>query len=416
MDDSDDLDGYINNTLAQKFSDLTFDDPPLAPYICPKYESSSFTVPMLMRGQRSPLRSTMSVPSNLGPPAAANAAHVPNNAGERHPSCQAGGVTPRSAQLALTRQKTARHENLLSEAEEALRRHITHKTNRLHTEEGPDSSKAFLSALCTLSTESFDRLWAGVLHASISNHPATPPARDAGSRPPDSNENGKSRAALERTQIWEGRLERFAANAEGALIRLVNNYWERLTIGLDEREFHGDQFRADKRLRRLCHHLELRELDQDAELHWLRRALALIRNLRDFEEYLGENGHPLSEGLNQRLRHAYLTEIYAAGSSCSDADVKTAFKEDLRYAVRWMIFIRPFGVGAIIVCGESISKLVCVNVTQSNAIANSECGVLGTRRRAIITEISSGSPHKSSIAVLLTPRPSVISYICRWPT
>jgi hypothetical protein len=61
-------------------------------------------------------------------------------------------------------------------------------------------------------------------------------------------------------------------------------------------------------MRRLYHHLELRQLEQEAELHWLRRALALIRNLRDFEVYLAENGHPLSEGSNQRLHYAYLTE------------------------------------------------------------------------------------------------------------
>ena len=76
MDDGDGLDGYINNTLAQKFSDLTFDDPPLAPYICPKPESSSVRVLMLIRGQRSLSRSVMLMPSNLGPPAAANIAHV----------------------------------------------------------------------------------------------------------------------------------------------------------------------------------------------------------------------------------------------------------------------------------------------------------------------------------------------------
>ena len=76
----------------------------------------------------------------------------------------------------------------LSEAEEALRRHIIHKTNRLYTKQGPDSSKAFLSALCTLSIENFDQLWAGVLHALTSNKPTTPSASDTGSRLTDSSE------------------------------------------------------------------------------------------------------------------------------------------------------------------------------------------------------------------------------------
>ena len=187
-----------------------------------------------------------------------------------------------------------------------------------------------------------------------------PPASDTGSRPPYSSNNGKSRAGS--IQVWEGKLERFAANAIGALIQFVNRHWEQLIIGLNPQEFQRDHLSVDKRLRRFYHHLELRKLDLDAELHWLRRALALIRNLHDFEEYLEENGHPLSKGSNQRLRHAYLTEIYAAGPSCSDSDVKIAFKEDLQYAVRWMVFIRPFGLGAILMCGESISKLVCVNL------------------------------------------------------
>jgi len=122
-----------------------------------------------MRGQRSPSRLTMSMHFNLGPPPAANAAHGLNDAEGRHTSCQVGEVTSRSSQLAPTRQNTAGHENLLSVAEEALRRQITHKTKRLYAEQGPDSSKAFLSGLCTLSTESFDQLWADILHASTSN-------------------------------------------------------------------------------------------------------------------------------------------------------------------------------------------------------------------------------------------------------
>jgi hypothetical protein len=39
-------------------------------------------------------------------------------------------------------------------------------------------------------------------------------------------------------------------------------------------------------------------------------------------------------------------------------DIKTAFKEDLRYTVRWMIFINALGLDAILVYGEAIAKLV----------------------------------------------------------
>lgn len=65
-------------------------------------------------------------------------------------------------------------------------------------------------------------------------------------------------------------------------------------------------------------------------------------------------------------------EIYAGLSpSISDlTDIKTAFMEDLRHAVRWVIFIKLFGLGTILVCGESISKLVCVNPENLIPLAN----------------------------------------------
>jgi hypothetical protein len=63
--------------------------------------------------------------------------------------------------------------------------------------------------------------------------------------------------------------------------------------------------------------------------------------------------------------------MYAAGFSSSAlnmCDIKTAFKEDLRYAVRWMIFINALGVGAILVCGEAIAKLVCVSPAATGSL------------------------------------------------
>lgn len=144
------------------------------------------------------------------------------------------------------------------------------------------------------------------------------------------------------------------------LIQLVNNHWERLAGGLKAQELQGDLFSSDKRMRPAYHHHELRRLRLETELHWLRRALSLIRNLRDFQEYLEGNGHHPSDTSNHRLRHAYLVYIYAAGFSSSASnmcDIKTAFKEDLRYAIRWMIFINALGLGALLVCGEAIAKL-----------------------------------------------------------
>jgi hypothetical protein len=255
--------------------------------------------------------------------------------------------------------------DLLSKAVEALRCQVTNTTNRLHTEQGPDSSRAFLStvtALSTLPTEDFARLCTGIYRASTSFYPDTPPASDAGPGSPlaDSTKEERTPQPVKRIQMQE-KLEKFIANAGAALIQLVNNHWERLATGLKVQELHGDPFSSDKRLRRVYHHHELRRLRVETELHWLRRALSLIRNLRDFQEYLEENDHRPSDTSNHRLRHAYLVYIYAAGFSSSAlnmCDIRIALKEDLRYAVRWMIFINALGLGAVLVGGEAIAKLV----------------------------------------------------------
>jgi len=81
------------------------------------------------------------------------------------------------------------------------------------------------------------------------------------------------------------------------------------------------------------------------------------------QEYLAENGHRPSDTSNHRLRYGYLVYIYTAGFDSSDSkrcDIRTALKEDLRYAVRWMIFIDALGLGVVLVCGEAIARLVCV--------------------------------------------------------
>lgn len=42
-------------------------------------------------------------------------------------------------------------------------------------------------------------------------------------------------------------------------------------------------------------------------------------------------------------------------------NVKTALREDLRYTIRWIIFINALGLGTILVCGKAIAKLVCAS-------------------------------------------------------
>ncbi|PMD64611.1 uncharacterized protein K444DRAFT_625282 [Hyaloscypha bicolor E] len=147
----------------------------------------------------------------------------------------------------------------------------------------------------------------GIYRASTSFYPDTPPASDAGPGSPlaDSTKEERTPQPVKRIQTQE-KLEKFIANTGAALIQLVNNHWERLAAGLKVQELHGDPFSSDKRLRRVYHYHELRRLRVETELHWLRRALSLIRNLRDFQEYLEENGYRPSDTSNHRLRHAYL--------------------------------------------------------------------------------------------------------------
>jgi len=61
-------------------------------------------------------------------------------------------------------------------------------------------------------------------------------------------------------------------------------------------------FSRDKRMRRVYHYHELRRLRLETELYWLRRALSLVRNLRDVQEYLEENSHRPLDTSNHRLR------------------------------------------------------------------------------------------------------------------
>jgi hypothetical protein len=113
------------------------------------------------------------------------------------------------------------YEDLFNKAEEALRLKVANKTSRLYTEQGPDSSKAFLSALCTLPAESFDRLWAGVLDTSIPFNSNTSHITDAGSTPTGLRSRGTIGTTGDKAQIWVAKLDRFVANIVGALTQLV---------------------------------------------------------------------------------------------------------------------------------------------------------------------------------------------------
>ncbi|KAH9205861.1 hypothetical protein DL95DRAFT_470179 [Leptodontidium sp. 2 PMI_412] len=73
-------------------------------------------------------------------------------------------------------------------------------------------------------------------------------------------------------------------------------------------------------------------------------------------------------------------------------DIKKVFKEDLRYAVRWMIFINALGLGAVLVYDEAIAKLVYKTSGNNNDDLN-------------------GYPLKSRYVAQSISRPSVASSI-----
>ena len=86
--------------------------------------------------------------------------------------------------------------------------------------------------------------------------------------------------------------------------------------------------------------------------------------------------------------------IYAARFSSSASkrcDIRTALKEDLRYAVRWMIFIDALGLGAVIVCGEAIARLVCVR----SAVPSLVLTLCRYKTSGTLMMISSGWPRES---------------------
>ncbi|KAG9247724.1 hypothetical protein BJ878DRAFT_477104 [Calycina marina] len=185
------------------------------------------------------------------------------------------------------------YEDMRSSAMEALRSQVTNTTYTLHAQQGPGSSRAFLSSLSTLYTlpiEDFARLCASIHRASTSCDPDTPPANNTGSLSADSSKERRTESPGKGSR--EVKLEKFIAISREALVQLVNRHWEQLAGGLKT---------------------------------------------------------------PQIIDCAMLTCFSSSSKKCN---IRTAPKEDLRYAVRWMIFIDALGLGAVLVCGEAIAKLV----------------------------------------------------------
>ena len=240
---------------------------------------------------------------------------------------------------------------LLNRTVESFRCQVTNTFLELDAE----SAKAFVSKvsdLCKLPTRDFAHII-----TVVSEHR---PSRTRPVKHPSAFSSSNDRK-IEATPIWKETLQKFTASAVGTLIQLIKNDGDELANG---GEVEGPQkfpLSHDKQTRHISHYFELQKLNKEAKLHWLRRALALIRIFHDYREYLLENGYSLEDASCHRPRHGFLIGIYAGGSPDKNMyKVRLAFKEDIRYASRWMIFIRVLGFGALLVCGEAISKIVYV--------------------------------------------------------
>ncbi|RDL30348.1 uncharacterized protein BP5553_10226 [Venustampulla echinocandica] len=116
------------------------------------------------------------------------------------------------------------YRDLLSKAVEALRCLVANTTKKLHAEQGPDSSRAFLSSVTALSmlpTEDFARLCTGIYRASASYYPDTPPASDAGSPSADSSKEQRTTSPVKGIQIREEKLRNSSRIPEKLLSSLL---------------------------------------------------------------------------------------------------------------------------------------------------------------------------------------------------
>ena len=124
-----------------------------------------------------------------------------------------------------------------------------------------------------------------------------------------------------------------------------------------------------ERTRRLRDFSLLRALQKDDDLRYLRRAVALLRNLENFEVFHREAAHLRSCGRQARFQHVtdkqvayneYLAHIYAGESVPTLGQARQALANDLRFARRWLLLTDSLTTGAILVCGELLCKKVLV--------------------------------------------------------
>jgi hypothetical protein len=106
-----------------------------------------------------------------------------------------------------------------------------------------------------------------------------------------------------------------------------------------------------KQVRRLHHHLILRHLDVEDDLHQWRRSIAEMRNLDGYTSFFAEaqakqrihkHTRQSGESNSNKAHKEYLAHIYTDRTPQDYERVKQALKKDLRHGRRWLILVDGF--------------------------------------------------------------------------
>lgn len=165
------------------------------------------------------------------------------------------------------------------------------------------------------------------------------------------------------------------------LLDCLDIHWEALTVkGLFAmpscQMYTWTLEESSNQARRLQHHLILRHLNIEDDLHQWRRSIAKRRNLDGYSSFFAdtqakhwtEKHTRQSEVKNSSAAHTeYLAHIYANRTPKNYKHVKQGLKKDLRYGRRWSILLDDFvtddgntisglGLGFLLLCGPTTAR------------------------------------------------------------
>ena len=165
------------------------------------------------------------------------------------------------------------------------------------------------------------------------------------------------------------------------LLECLDTYWDILKVdGIfatqSRQVFTWTLEGNSEQVRRLHHHLMLRHLDVEDDLHQWRRSIAEMRNLDGYTSFFAQAQAKLrvhkqtrqsGESSSNKAHKEYLAHIYADRTPQDYERVKQALKKDLRHGRRWSILVHGFiadsgdsipglGLGLLLLCGPAIAQ------------------------------------------------------------